>query len=262
MMLDSVLTRWAPTFLLLLARCGGVVAFGPVFGSRTLPPAAKAGLAGTLALLLTPLLVGQGLGTPVDGLGLVGTLLGEVAIGAILGLAVRFTFAGIGLAGELAAIQMGEGLPAALDPHTMEQVSAVSHLLDQVAVMTFLAVGGHHSLLAALGQSLSLVPPLSVGYGGRVLELLLGLFGAALTLAIRLAAPLGAAMLASMVALGLLNRVAPQVNVFMISFALTIGVGLLVLLAALPVLGAVMASSFRELPTMLAGLLLRMRHGL
>ncbi len=262
MTLDSALTRWGPTFLLLLARCGGVVAFGPVLGSGALPPAAKAGLAGTLALVLTPLLSGQGLRPPADGPGLVGTLVGEVAIGAILGLAVRFTFAGIGLAGELASIQMGIGLPAALDPHAMVQVTSVNYLLDQVGVMTFLAVGGHHTLLAALAQSLSLAPPLSVGYGGDVMEFALGLFGAALTLAIRLAAPVGAAMLATMAALGLLNRVAPQVNVFMISFALTIGVGLLVLLSALPVLGAVMAGSFRELPTVLVGLLHRMRHGL
>jgi flagellar biosynthetic protein FliR len=69
-------------------------------------------------------------------------------------------------------------------------------------------------------------------------------------------------MLVIIVALGLLNRVAPQVNVFMVSFVLTIGVGLLALLFALPVLGAVMAGSFQELPSLLAGLLTRMRHGL
>lgn len=262
MTIEAVLTRWAPTFLLLLARCGGVVVFGPVLGSRTLPPAVKAGLAGTLALLLTPLLLGQGLRLPADGLGLAGTLLGELAIGAILGLAVQFTFAGIGIAGELAAVQMGVGLPAALDPHTMVQVSSVNHLLDQIAVLTFLAVGGHHTVLTALAQSLTLAPPLSVAYGGGVMLFLVGLFEAALTLAIRIAAPVGAAMLVTMIALGLLNRVAPQVNVFMISFALTIGVGLLVLLSALPVLGAVMAGSFQELPALLAGLLARIRHGL
>lgn len=262
MMLDVALTRWTPTFLLLLARCGGVVAFGPIFGSRTLPPTLKAGLAGMLALLLTPLSLARDVRPPADGLGLVGTLLGELAIGAILGLAVRFTFAAVGMGGELAAIQMGVGLPAALDPYAGVQVSSVNHLLDQIAVMTFLVVGGHHTLLAALAQSLTLAPPLSISYGGNVMAFLLGLFGAALTLAIRIAAPVGAAMLASMVALGLLSRIAPQVNVFMLSFALTIGVGLLVLLFALPFLGAVMAGSFRELPGTLAGLLSRMRHGL
>ncbi len=262
MTLEAVVTRWAPTFLLVLARCGGVVAFGPVFGSRTLPAAVKTGLAGTLALLLTPLLLARGLQVPASGPGLVGTLLGELAIGAILGLAVYFTFAAIGMAGELAAIQMGLGLPAALDPHSMVQVSSVNHLLDQIAVLTFLTAGGHHALLTALAQSLMLAPPLSVGYGGGVMEFLVGLFGAALLLAIRVAAPVGAAMLATMAALGLLNRVAPQVNVFMMSFALTIGVGLLVLFSALPVLGTVMLGSFHELPTVLAELLARMRHGL
>jgi flagellar biosynthetic protein FliR len=262
MTLDALLTRWAPTFLLLLARCGGVVALGPVFGSQNLPPTLRAGLAGALALLLTPLLSGRNLVLPDTPIGLAGTLLGELAIGAILGLAVRFLFAGIGMAGELAAVQMGVGLPAALDPHSMLQVSSVNLLLDQIAILTFLAVGGHHAVLAALAQSVTLAPPLSVAFHGSSLEFLVGLFGAALTLAIRLAAPVGAAMLATMVTLGLLNRIAPQVNVFMVSFALTLGVGLLVLLAALPAMGTVMVGSFQQLPAMLGSLLLRMRHGI
>jgi flagellar biosynthetic protein FliR len=262
MPLDHILTLSVPTFLLLLARCAGVVAFGPVFGSQNLPPMLRAGLAGALALLLTPLLVARNLALPESVIGLAGSLLGEVAIGAVLGLAVRFLFAGIGMAGELAAVQMGVGLPAALDPQILSQVTSVNLLLDQIAILTFLVVGGHHAVLAALAQSVSLAPPLSVAFHGGSLQFLLGLFGAALTLAIRLAAPVGAAMLATMVTLGLLNRIAPQVNVFMVSFALTLGVGLLVLLAALPVLGTVMAGSFRQLPETLGALLLRLRHGI
>ena len=92
---DATLARWGPAFLLLLARCGGIVAFTPVLGTRALPPPAKAGLAATLALLLTPLAVGRGLVLPADGPGLAATLAGELAIGAVLGLAARFTFAAI-----------------------------------------------------------------------------------------------------------------------------------------------------------------------
>jgi flagellar biosynthetic protein FliR len=262
MMLEALLTRWAPVFLVVFVRCSGVVLFGPVFSSRMFPPAGKAGLAGTLAILLAPALRAQGFRFPSDGVSATATLLGEFAIGAVLGLAVRFTFAGISLAGELAAVQMGAGLPAVLDPQTMTQVSSVSQFLDQIAILTFLAVGGHHAVLAALAQSFTLAPPLSVGYSGHAMQFLMGLFGSALTLAVRMAAPVGAAMLVTMVTLGLLHRVAPQVNVFMVSFTLTIGVGLLVLLFALPTMGAVMISSYRELPTLLPALLGRMRHGL
>ena len=261
MTLDLALRQWAPTFLLLLARCGGVVALGPVFGSQNLPPALKAGLAAILALLLTPLVVGRNLLLPDSGLALAGVLVGELLIGAVLGLAVRFIFAGIGMAGELAAVQMGVGLPGALDPHSMTQVTSVGNFLDQVAILTFLVVGGHHALLAALAQSVSAAPPLSVAFRGASADFLLGLFGAALTLAIRLAAPVGAAMLVTMVTLGLLNRIAPQVNVFMMSFAITLGVGLLVFLAALPALGTVMVGSFQQLPAILGELVVRLRHG-
>jgi len=262
MNLEPLVTRWMPTFLLLLARCGGVVALGPVVGSSNLPPALRAGLAAALAILLTPLAAALPMPLPASAPGLVGSLLGELLIGAVLGLAVRFLFAGIGMAGELAAVQMGIGLPSALDPVSMGQVTAVNNLLDQVAILVFLVVGGHHALLSALAQSVSLVPPLTVTFRGSSLDFLLGLFGAALLLALRLAAPVGAAMLATMATLGLLNRIAPQVNVFMVSFALTLGVGLLVLLAALPVMGRVMAGSFEQLPVTLGELLARMRHGI
>lgn len=262
MTLDLLLTRWAPSFLLLLARCGGMVALGPVFGSANLPPMLRAGLAGALAMLLTPLLATHSMVLPSSGPALAAALLGELLIGAVLGLAVRFLFAGIGMAGELAAVQMGIGMPAALDPHFMTQVTAVNFFLDQVAIMAFLSVGGHHAILSALAQSVIMVPPLTVAFGGSSAEFLLGLFGASLLLALRLAAPVTAAMLATMATLGLLNRIAPQVNVFMVSFVLTLGVGLLVLFAALPAMGVVMAASFEQLPATLLTLLARLRHGI
>ena len=261
MTLELLLSTWAPAFLLLLARCSGVVALGPVFGVQTLPPTLKVGLAGMLAVLLTPLLAGRRLPLPESAPGLAAALLGELLIGAILGLAVRFVFAGIGVAGELAAVQMGVGLPGALDPQSMSQVTSVNSFLDQIAILVFLLVGGHHAILGALAQSVALAPPLTVAFRGGSLEFLMGLFGAALTLAIRLAAPVGAAMFATTVTLGLLNRIAPQVNVFMVSFALTLGVGLLVLLAALPVMAAVMAGNFQQLPATLGTLVMRLRHG-
>ena len=168
MTLDLLLTRWAPGFLLLLARCGGMVALGPVFGSANLPPMLRAGLAGALAVLLTPLLANHSVLLPSSGPGLAAALLGELLIGAVLGLAVRFLFAGIGMAGELAAVQMGIGMPAALDPHFMTQVTAVNFLLDQVAIMAFLGVGGHRAILSALAQSVTLVPPSRSPLGARV----------------------------------------------------------------------------------------------
>lgn len=260
MSLDPVTSRWVPIFLLLLARCGGVVAFGPVFGSAALPRILRAGLAACLALVLTPV-VGSRLAVPETVLSMAAALLGELSIGAVLGLAVRFLFAGISMASEMAAVQMGIGLPAALDPHSLSQVSSVSNLVDQIAILTFLVVGGHHALLAALAQSLALAPPLSVAFRGTTAEFLVGLFGAALTVTIRMAAPVGAALLAMMITLGLLNRVAPQVNVFMVSFPLTLGVGLLVLLAALPMMVVVMSGAFEQLPATLSALVVRVRHG-
>jgi flagellar biosynthesis protein FliR len=262
MSLEAILGRWLPTFLLALARCGGLVAFAPPFSGQAVPRQVKVGLSVLLALILTPLLPPIGAAAFGSTLGLAATLVGELAVGAVMGTAVRFTFAGIGMAGELSSIQIGLGMPAALDPHAQIQVTAVNNLLDQIAVLIFLAVGGHHHLLLGLVQSITLAPPLTVGFDGGTLEYLMGLFAAAFLLAVRLAAPVGAAMLVAMVALGLLNRAAPQVNVFMVSFALILCIGFLVLLVALPLLVSIIAASFRDLPGVLAGLLARVHHGL
>jgi flagellar biosynthetic protein FliR len=221
----------------------------------------RAGLAALLAGLLTPVMVGKLPPLPNDAIALVAVLLGEIAVGAVLGLAVRMLFAGMSVAGELAAVQMGIGLPAALDPHSQLQVSSVNQLLDQIALITFLVVGGHHAVLAGMVQSLTVVPPRSVTMGGEAMELLVQLFAAAFNLAIRLAAPVGGAMLATMVTLGLLNRLAPQVNVFAVSFTMTVGIGILVLLAALPVLVAVWVGQLTDLPSLLVRLMAGMRHG-
>jgi len=262
MSLELLWQRWTGPYLLLLVRCSGLVALSPVLGSQSLPRTAKAGLAAALALLLTPL-AGARLGPfPLHPVALTATLLGELAVGAALGLSLRILFGGISMAGELAAVQMGIGLPAALDPHSLLRLSAVASLLDQLGVVVFLIVGGHHALLAALVQSVSLAPPLSVALTGSALGYLVGLQQAALLLAVRLAAPVSAAMLACLVTLGLLNRMAPQVNVFMVSFALSIGLGLLALLAALPFIGGVLEGTFRGLPAALAMLIGRLSHGL
>jgi len=260
MTLEGVVAAWAPGFLLLLVRAGGLVAFAPAFGSGALPAPVKAAVAAGVALALLPAL-GPGVRAPADGLHLAAALAGELAVGALLGLAARATFAAVSMAGELTSVQMGLGLPGALDPHSLSQVSPASQLLDQVALLIFLALDGHHALLAALARSLTLVPPLQVLVGGGALETLVGLGHAALLLAIRLAAPMSAALLASLLVLGLLNRMAPQVNVFMISFALTVAVGLLVLATALPLLATGMQGGFLQLPAQLLALLAGMRHG-
>jgi len=261
MSLEVILGRWLLTFLLTLARCGGLAALAPPFSGQSIPRQVKVGLAATLALILTPLLPPIGAAAFGSTIGLAATLLGELAVGAVMGMTVRFTFAGIGMAGELCSIQIGLGMPAVLDPHAQIQVTSVNNLLDQISVLIFLIVGGHHALLLGLVQSMTLVPPLTVGFDGGTLEYLMGLFAASFLLAVRLAAPVSAAMLVTMVALGLLNRAAPHVNVFMVSFALILGVGFLVLMAALPIIVGVMAGSFRDLPQVLGGLLVRVHHG-
>ena len=141
---------------------------------------------------------------------------------------------------------MGLSFASFFDPATQGRSAAISQFMSMVATMAFLAVNAHLVLLAALSESfvslpisatpLSLTAPLElVRWGARI-------FSAGLQLSM----PILAALLIVNVALGILTRAAPQLNIFGIGFPVTLGVGLLTVSVALPYLGTPIVNLFNE----------------
>jgi flagellar biosynthetic protein FliR len=158
-------------------------------------------------------------------------------IGLAMGFAMRIVFAAIEMAGEVASLTMGLGFATFFDPLTKGRSSAVSQFLALIATMAFLAVNAHLVLIEALAESFYTMPiaadPMSSGgplavarWGGHIF-----------TAALQLSLPIVAALLVTNVALGILTRAAPQLNIFGIGFPISLGVGLLVVSLALPYLG-------------------------
>lgn len=215
----------ALSFLLTLIRVSLVLFVLPFFGGETVPNAVKAALCIVLSWALWPHLSFPGELFPKNPW-LIGLMvLGEMAIGLCLMLVVRFLFAAVQTGGQLIGFQMGFSMINVIDPLTGQQVVITSHFLYMTTLLTFLALDGHLYLLQGLADSFTLVPPGGVVLSAALGQGLLDLAGSIFVLAIKIAAPVMAALFLVDLALALVGRAAPQMHVLILGFPIKIAVG-------------------------------------
>ena len=150
-------------------------------------------------------------------------------IGLIIGYASRLVFAGVQMAGHLVGFQMGFGIVNVIDPSTSSQVSVTSQFENILAMLIFLSINAHHWFLKGIVESFSLVPLLGFHFTGAVANIMVDIFKNVFIIGIKLGAPVIAALFFTTIALGLVARTVPQINVFIIGFPLQIGIGLLMM---------------------------------
>jgi flagellar biosynthesis protein FliR len=214
-------------YLLILMRVGPILFLMPVFSSKSVPALPKVGLTLVLALVLLPAArIGSRppLSEPLE-FGFF--LVSELMVGFILGLSVKLIFTGIQMAGELAGFQMGLAMASVIDPQSGADTPVLSQFYYLAALILFLSIDGHHWFFRAMVESFRVLPsgeyPLTAG----VYSHLMNLSGRLLQISFQIAAPVMAILIFTQVALGLIARTVPQVNILMVSFPLTIGLGLI-----------------------------------
>ncbi len=225
----------ASVAILLALRVGGLLLVAPFFSGKTIPAAIRTGLLLVLALLLAPAAYAavQGAGDPARVAITPATFLGETLIGFSLGLGAALLVGAVETAGDLMTTTIGLSGASLFDPLNGAQSNVVAQLCQMFAVTVLLALDGHLVMLDALAESLRAIP---VGTSVNVREGLAALVsnGAHLfVLGLRFAAPVIAASMIGNAALGLLTRVAPQLNVLSIAFPIQIVVGLSATIATL-----------------------------
>lgn len=239
------MNTWIAALLWPLTRILGLIAAAPVFGNSAIPVAAKVSLGVILATIIAPAIPALPAADPVSLAGLL-ILVQEMLIGLAMGFAMRIVFAAVEMAGEMSSLTMGLGFASFFDPQTKGRSSAVSQLLALIATMAFLAVNAHLVLLSALAESFVTMPisasPMGVGAPWELARWAGRIFSAGLQLAL----PIIAALLITNVALGILTRAAPQLNIFGIGFPISLGVGLLVISLVLPYLSTPFQNLFNE----------------
>ncbi|THC39538.1 flagellar biosynthetic protein FliR [Massilia sp. Mn16-1_5] len=239
------INAWIAGLLWPLTRILGLVAAAPLFGHASVPNQVKVLLGVLLALIIAPTVPAVPAIDPMSYAGLL-ILVQELLIGLAMGFAMRLVFAAIEYAGELASNVMGFSFASFFDPTTQGRSAAISQFLSMVATMAFLAVNAHLVLLAALSESFTSLPisssPISLVAPLELARLGSRIFSAGLQLSL----PIIAALLITNVALGILTRAAPQLNIFGIGFPITLGVGMLTLSVALPYLNTPIQNLFNE----------------
>jgi flagellar biosynthetic protein FliR len=221
----SVLTGQGWGFALVLLRTAGLLVNVPILGARVVPARVRLGLA-----LLLAFIAYTGAGSPAvappQGLsGLLLAVAGETAAGLLGGLAGLFVLNAALAAGQLVGISMGIGFAALVDPTSGAESNAPGELLSTLAQLIAVALGFHREVISWLARSVRLWPP-----GGPLpLEQLashaIGQAVLGVTLAIRVAMPVLAAVLTAYAITGILTRTAPQLSLATIGFSIAILAG-------------------------------------
>ncbi len=201
----------------------------PVFNSRQAPPQVKIGIGFATALLLFPLMASYTPETEFSGIAFALVMVNEVLIGILLGLVAQLIFTAVSFGGTIIGYQMGFAAANIFDPQTTQQLSLMSQFSNIIAILIFLSLNIHHLFFQVIVDSYTLFPPGFIDFSGGSVPLLMDLAGHMFLLAVKLSAPILVLLLLSNLVLGILARVFPQLNVFMLSFPMNIGIALLVI---------------------------------
>jgi flagellar biosynthetic protein FliR len=232
---EAQLVAWISPIFWPFVRVLAVFTSAPVFSSRAFPMRAKIALAFFVALATQASLPEMpliGFNSPEA----LGALVQQVGIGLAIGFVVRLVFSAVELAGEVVGFQMGLNFAAFFDPTLNAQSSAVARFFGQMTSLLFVVMNGHLMVLFAINRSFQSFPVdqnfLEALGKMRLYQLGSDLFASALWIALPM---IGMLMFANL-ALGVISRVAPQMNIFAIGFPITLVVGLVGIAVTLPML--------------------------
>lgn len=216
---------------------------GPLYAVRGIPPLLKILFSLALTVVIYPVVetdttVPEG----VWGYGL--AVLSETGVGLLLGTAVTIALNCFRMVGQFIDFQIGYAMSNLIDPMNGGQNTILSEYLYLLAILFFLLIDGHYSLIMGLAESYRLVPLSAAGFNGSVSLVLLKVFCGAFAIALQVSAPVLAVLVISDLTLGFLARTTPQINVFLTGFPIKIFVGLLTLSFLVPLLGTVLRTVF------------------
>ena len=222
-------------FLMVLLRLSGIMFTAPIFSNDAIPVRIRGIIALLLALVAFAPLAEQGLvsapETPIE-LFVLGS--GEVVIGGTIGFIVRLVFTIFRVSGQFYSIQMGFGIINVFDPLAQSSVPIISQLKSVIMSIVFLIIGGHHYLLEAIFRSYEWVPGIHV-FSIKVVSLeFIDQFTRIFYLGFLIGIPLIGIVFLMTVSLGILSKLAPQMNVMVIGFAVKVLVGLTTFLFLAP----------------------------
>ncbi|MEA2689118.1 MAG: flagellar biosynthesis protein FliR [Candidatus Eremiobacteraeota bacterium] len=225
------------TMLLVLVRVSAMLALVPIFSQTQIPQLVRFGLGLLLAFVIVRTVPAM---APLGSLGeLTVAVLAQVFIGLVFGFVAFLLFTGIQFAGEIIDTHIGFAVVNIINPLTSQSVTVIGEFELALATLLYLAADAHHVLIAGIAGSFQLVPLPFAAAPELVAGDVMRFFAQSLFIVFQIAAPVAVALFLVNVMLGLMARVAPQMNVFVVGFPIQITIGLVMLIVSLPLLGAV-----------------------
>ena len=255
-MMEQDLLAWVisnfKVLVLVIVRIGSLLFLMPVFSSRALPLQIKAAATIVLAIMLVPVVPFRPDQLPADPVSFGVLAVSEMFVGMTLALILRLLFAGIQIAGQMVGFQMGFSVANIVDPHSGTQSVIISQLAYLITLLLFLGANGHYLILEALHESFVILSPGSITLSAPLSDIILDLSREMFVLSIKLMAPAMAILVLAQVALGILAKTVPQINMLIMSFGLNIALGLFFIGISMqvfwPVLERSLAHGFSLMP--------------
>lgn len=245
---------WVAAVLLLSARLGALLMMTPVLHAVPVPGSIRVLLVLGLSAALALPLASAGTPLPPTLGGMVQAFLGELALGATMGLGILMAFAGFEFAGRLLDVQVGFGMAQVFDPVTNRQVPVLTSVFGMLALLIFFLVDGHHALLRGVGVSLERFPVGQAWSIGATAEPVVRQAAGLFTLGFALAAPVVLSLLLLEFALGVVSRNLPQANMIALGIPVKIFAGLLALSIWAAGMGGAMVRVYDEIYRTWAGM--------
>ncbi len=226
---------WIGAFFWPFVRISAMLMAAPIFGSQFLSVRIRILLAFALSLVVAPMLPPA---PQVDGISLkmLNIIAQQILIGVAIGFAIQTVFQALVIAGETIANSMGLGFARMMDPANGVQVPVVSQFLIIFATLLFVVLNGHLMLIHLVVQSFDMIPVGELGLSVTSFKKMAAIGSMMYAGGLMVAIPAVTALLLVNMAMGVITRAAPQLNIFAVGFPLMILLGFIFLAASAPVM--------------------------
>ena len=246
--LFTLLQDHAAVFLLMLTRCSGIFLIAPFFGSLNIPVQFRAAAAFLFAVVLFPVVDALGIvAAPSTMLAYGVAVLSELFIGWLIGFVAYVCFSAIHMAGKVMDMQVGFAVVNVMDPTSGQQIPLIGSFLYNLGIIVFLVTNGHHMIITALAESFRMVPLLTMQPNLSLSMIMVNFVNGIFLTGMKVAMPVTFAILLVNVALGILARTMPQMNIFVVGIPMQLMIGVGVLAMLLPFYVMFLGGMFDEM---------------
>jgi flagellar biosynthetic protein FliR len=232
------------TFLVVTSRIAGFIGAIPVISSAQTPGRIKTAMVIAISLALFPVMADAVPKVSFAPLPFLLLMISELLLGLLLGLVARLIFTAVEFGATVIGFQMGFAAANVFDPQSERQVALISQFQNIFAILIFLAINGHHLFLQTAVRSYELLPPGQLDFSGQAIPFLMELTSHMFAIGVQFSAPVLAVLLLSGLILGVLARVFPQLNVFLLSFPINIGTAFIVIALTLGMVSVLVRREF------------------